>query len=204
MNRFLLTNLSVRQKDAISGVLSGLGVLAVETVYLVFAFLLGLNLFRRGSYYQLFNKAGEENKTSRQSANVLGTLIYAAVVFLLFPPEYSEPDMVCSEFSIDSLMDQYRNAKGEDRERIEEQICEMYTPLVHKIADKYRSAGSHSISAAAKNLNLNESDIKAIMEQNRQQLNEQLPAYEKIAEMEIRTEEFAKTPKRSIKRFLYQ
>ena len=56
----------------------------------------------------------------------------------------------------------------------------------------------------AKNLNLNESDIKAIMEQNRQQLNEQLPAYEKIAEMEIRTEEFAKTPKRSIKRFLYQ
>ena len=55
--------------------------------------------------------------------------------------------MVCSEFSIDSLMDQYRNAKGEDRERIEEQICEMYTPLVHKIADKYRSAGSHSISA---------------------------------------------------------
>ena len=85
MNRFLLTNLSVRQKDAISGVLSGLGVLAVETVYLVFAFLLGLNLFRRGSYYQLFSKAGEENKTSRQSANVLGTLIYAAVVFLLFP-----------------------------------------------------------------------------------------------------------------------
>ena len=56
----------------------------------------------------------------------------------------------------------------------------------------------------AKNLNLNESDIKAIMEQNRQQLNEQLPAYEKIAEIEIRTEEFAKTPKRSIKRFLYQ
>ena len=56
----------------------------------------------------------------------------------------------------------------------------------------------------AKNLNLNESDIKAIMEQNRQQLNEQLPAYEKITEIEIRTEEFAKTPKRSIKRFLYQ
>lgn len=55
----------------------------------------------------------------------------------------------------------------------------------------------------AKNMNFNEEDIKNIMEQNRQQLNEQLPAYEKITEIEIRTEEFAKTPKRSIKRFLY-
>ena len=80
-----MMNLSVRQKDAISGVLSGLGVLAVEIVYLVFAFLLGLNLFRRGAYYQLFSKAGEENKTNRQSANVLGTLVFTALVFLLFP-----------------------------------------------------------------------------------------------------------------------
>ncbi len=55
----------------------------------------------------------------------------------------------------------------------------------------------------AKNMNFNEEDIKNIMEQNRQQLNEQLPAYEKITEIEIRTEEFAETPKRSIKRFLY-
>ena len=85
MNRFLMMNLSVQQKDAISGVLSGLGVLVVETVYLSFAFLLGLNMFRRGVYYQLFRNAGEKNKTSRQSANVIGTLIYAAAVFLLFP-----------------------------------------------------------------------------------------------------------------------
>lgn len=85
MNRFLMLNLSVRQKDAITGVLSGLGVLVVETIYLAFAFLLGLNLFRRGAYYQLFRKAGEENRTNRQASNVLGTLIYAAIVFLLFP-----------------------------------------------------------------------------------------------------------------------
>ena len=80
-----MMNLSVRQKDAISGVLSGMGVLVVETIYLVFAFLLGLNLFRRGAYYQLFSKAGEENKTNRQSANVLGTLVFTTLVFLLFP-----------------------------------------------------------------------------------------------------------------------
>ena len=85
MNRLLLMNLSVRQKDAISSVLFGLGVLAVETVYLVFAFLLGLNMFRRGTHYQLLSKIGEGNKMSRQSANVLGTLIFACVVFLLFP-----------------------------------------------------------------------------------------------------------------------
>ena len=55
----------------------------------------------------------------------------------------------------------------------------------------------------AKNMNFNEADIVNIMEQNRTQLNEQLPAYEKITEIEIRKEEFEKTPKRSIKRFLY-
>ena len=56
----------------------------------------------------------------------------------------------------------------------------------------------------AKNMNFNEEDIRNIMEQNRLQLNEQIPAYEKITEIEIRTEEFEKTPKRSIKRFLYK
>ena len=56
----------------------------------------------------------------------------------------------------------------------------------------------------AKNMRFNEEDIKNIMEQNRLQLNELLPAYEKIAEIEIRAEEFEKTPKRSIKRFLYK
>jgi long-chain acyl-CoA synthetase len=56
----------------------------------------------------------------------------------------------------------------------------------------------------AKNMNFNDADIANVMEQNRIQLNEQLPAYEKITEIEIRKEEFEKTPKRSIKRFLYK
>ena len=55
----------------------------------------------------------------------------------------------------------------------------------------------------AKNLNLSTDDIKSIMEQNRNGLNEMLPAYEKISEIEILEEEFEKTPKRSIKRYLY-
>jgi long-chain acyl-CoA synthetase len=55
----------------------------------------------------------------------------------------------------------------------------------------------------AKNLNLSPDDLKDIMEQNRNGLNQMLPAYEKITEIEIREEEFEKTPKRSIKRYLY-
>ena len=55
--------------------------------------------------------------------------------------------MISPKSEIDTLIEMYRNSQDEDRKRIEEQICEMYTPLVHKIADKYRNAGSHSISA---------------------------------------------------------
>ena len=56
----------------------------------------------------------------------------------------------------------------------------------------------------AKAMNFTKEDLMGIMEQNRQTLNEQLPAYEKIAEVEIREEEFEKTPKKSIKRYLYK
>ena len=55
----------------------------------------------------------------------------------------------------------------------------------------------------AQNLGLGEDDLKNIMEQNRNGLNQMLPAYEKISEIEIHKDEFEKTPKRSIKRYLY-
>jgi long-chain acyl-CoA synthetase len=48
-----------------------------------------------------------------------------------------------------------------------------------------------------------DADIRNIMDQNLNGLNEMIPAYEKVSEIEIRTEEFEKTPKRSIKRYLY-
>ena len=56
----------------------------------------------------------------------------------------------------------------------------------------------------AKANNFSADDIKNIMEQNRNGLNEMLPAYEKISEIIIRDQEFEKTPKKSIKRYLYQ
>jgi len=51
---------------------------------------------------------------------------------------------------------------------------------------------------------LKQKDIEERMEENRITLNAELPAYSKIAKMKIYPEEFAKTPKKSIKRFLYQ
>lgn len=55
-----------------------------------------------------------------------------------------------------------------------------------------------------KALNLGEEELKSVMEQNRKDLNTQIPAYEQICGIRIMEEEFEKTPKRSIKRFLYK
>lgn len=51
---------------------------------------------------------------------------------------------------------------------------------------------------------LDEKAIEKAMEENRVQLNTELPAYSQIARYKIYHEEFEKTPKKSIKRFLYQ
>ena len=56
----------------------------------------------------------------------------------------------------------------------------------------------------ARNLGFTDDDLLNIMEQNRKDLNTQLPAYSKISLVELHKEEFAKTPKKSIKRYLYQ
>ena len=47
-------------------------------------------------------------------------------------------------------------------------------------------------------------DIEQVMEENRVTLNTMLPAYSQISKMKIYPEEFEKTPKKSIKRYLYQ
>ena len=55
----------------------------------------------------------------------------------------------------------------------------------------------------ARTLNLGEAELKEIMEQNRKELNTMIPAYSKVSEIRIHKEEFEKTPKKSIKRYLY-
>lgn len=56
----------------------------------------------------------------------------------------------------------------------------------------------------AQNLHLTTEDIAAVMEQNRLALNAEMPAYSKITAIKLQETEFEKTPKKSIKRYLYQ
>ena len=56
----------------------------------------------------------------------------------------------------------------------------------------------------AKALGHSNEELINLMEQNRQELNAILPVYSKLASFEIREDEFEKTPKKSIKRYLYQ
>jgi long-chain acyl-CoA synthetase len=56
----------------------------------------------------------------------------------------------------------------------------------------------------AKAMEFTEEDLLNVMEQNRQELNNQLPVYSKISAFELQKQEFMKTPKKSIKRYLYK
>jgi long-chain acyl-CoA synthetase len=56
----------------------------------------------------------------------------------------------------------------------------------------------------ANSMELTAEDLQNVMEQNRHDLNAQLPVYSKLQAFEIQEEEFQKTPKKSIKRYLYK
>ena len=51
---------------------------------------------------------------------------------------------------------------------------------------------------------LTQDQLEVVMEENRKLVNAELAAYEQINELRIYTHEFEKTPKKSIKRFLYE
>ena len=54
-----------------------------------------------------------------------------------------------------------------------------------------------------KKLRLTPEDLENIMEQNRKEINPNLPSYAQLFSIQVMEEEFQKTPKKSIKRFLY-
>lgn len=64
--------------------------------------------------------------------------------------------------------------------------------LVHPDYDEVKKAG------------LDENGLRSAMEQNRKDLNQMVAGYEHLSGIRIHEEEFEKTPKRSIKRFLYE
>lgn len=67
--------------------------------------------------------------------------------------------------------------------------------LVALIYPDYDLAGKEGMSV---------SDIDAVMAENIEVLNKEVPAYSKVTRHKLMSEEFEKTPKRSIKRYLYK
>lgn len=54
------------------------------------------------------------------------------------------------------------------------------------------------------NLGFTDEDLENIMEQNRKELNMQIPGFAKVSRIKLHNQEFEKTAKKSIKRYLYQ
>lgn len=74
-------------------------------------------------------------------------------------------------------------------------IVQRNNKLVALIHPDYDEASSMGFTAE---------DLKHIMDQNRVELNSQMPSFAKISSIQIHENEFEKTAKKSIKRYLYQ
>ena len=91
-------------------------------------------------------------------------------------------------------------------EEIEDKLNSMQLVLESVVVqrDTKLVALVHPDMDAATDLGIRHDALAQLMEQNRIQVNEQLSAYCKLAEIEIHKNEFEKTPKKSIKRYLYK
>ncbi len=88
----------------------------------------------------------------------------------------------------------------EDKLNNMEYVCES---IVIQENDKLYALVYPDMDLVQKN-GLTPEAVETIMENNRAVLNKELPAYSQIAKVRIYNQEFEKTPKKSIKRFLYQ
>ena len=91
-------------------------------------------------------------------------------------------------------------------EEIEDKLNSMQLVLESVVVqrDTKLVALVHPDMDAATDLGIRHDALAQLMEQNRTHVNEQLAAYCKLAEIEIHKNEFEKTPKKSIKRYLYK
>ena len=75
---------------------------------------------------------------------------------------------------------------------------------LNKAAEGLRNEGDReSLIELAKENGLSRQQLAEIMEQNRRELNGMLPSYSQLSGIRMVDNEFAKTPKKSIKRYLY-
>jgi long-chain acyl-CoA synthetase len=73
-------------------------------------------------------------------------------------------------------------------------VVERNRKLVALVYPDYDAVAATGLSA---------DDLPVIMAQNKETLNSMVAAYEKISEIQLYPNEFEKTPKKSIKRYLY-
>lgn len=78
---------------------------------------------------------------------------------------------------------------------VESLVVDREGKLTALVFPDYEAAKLHKLSNEA---------IEKMMEENRLLINKALPQYSQVAKLEVFAEEFEKTPKRSIKRFMYQ
>ena len=83
-------------------------------------------------------------------------------------------------------------------EEIEDKINSMPGVVESIVVDR-----DHKLVALIFPENPSDNNVVALMEEHRVALNKQLPQYSQIASVEVVPQEFEKTPKKSIKRFLY-
>ena len=91
-------------------------------------------------------------------------------------------------------------------EEIEDKLNNMYLVLESLVLEGDNSRLKALVVPdyeQAESEGVDKSELPQIMQNNLQELNAQLAAYERVAEIAIYPTEFEKTPKRSIKRYLY-
>lgn len=91
-------------------------------------------------------------------------------------------------------------------EEIESQLSNMKFVLESLVVmrDKKLVALVYPNMEKVKLENISQEDLIQIFKDHRKHLNKRLPAYMQLSEIEIQDQEFEKTPKQSIKRFMYQ
>ena len=109
------------------------------------------------------------------------------------------------QFAADEL--KTLKAGAQQVKEIEDKLNNMYLVLESLVLD----AGNGKIKALvvpdyeqAEAEGVDKADLPQIMQNNLQELNAQLAAYERISGIALYPNEFEKTPKRSIKRYLYE
>jgi long-chain acyl-CoA synthetase len=96
-----------------------------------------------------------------------------------------------------------QNIYPEEIEQILNNLPLVAESIVVDAGDGKLKALIHPDIDSAEKQGLTAEQIEAQMQENITVLNTQLPAYSKVSSLRIYNEEFEKTPKRSIKRYLY-